>query len=50
MVTAGGVVSILMGPTFIVLTLPARSMHVPATVTPVAGVLAARVVPPVGKP
>lgn len=50
MVTAGGVVSILIGPTFIVLTLPARSMHVPATVTPVEGVLAVRVVPPVGKP
>src|SRR5262249_25227018 len=50
MVTLGGVLSILIGPTFVALPLPARSTQVPATVTPLAGVLAAKVVPPVGYP
>lgn len=48
MVTVGGVVSILIGPKLVVLRLPARSAHAPGTVAPLAGVLAVKVVPPVG--
>src|SRR5215471_1237112 len=50
MVILGGVLSILIGPTFVALALPARSTQVPATATPLAGVLAVKVVPPVGYP
>src|SRR5215472_13555787 len=50
MVMAGGVLSILIGPTFVPLLLPARFMHTPETFTPAAGVFAVSVVPPVGKP
>ena len=48
MVIAGGVVSILIGPTLVLLLLPARFMQTPETVTPDCRVFAVKVFPPVG--
>lgn len=50
MVMLGGVLSILIGPTLVLLLLPATSLHAPETVTPVNEVFALKVVPPVGYP